>query len=208
MATISFWAGEGFSINSLAGSGLGFYGSDGFGASIDVGSWNGKTYITDSTGTTQGAEVDNVKYLNAQSGYVAGATSGINILNIPNYQTTVNVRFEHPSAVQVQQAKLYLYDRSSRNNNPSGVTVKVAEVIHPSTSQLVTGSGDDVWVTAAGSGTTVALANSPGSGGHFASNGTASTHSSMCHDWYVAVSVSPDTVGSSLFAVLMSLEYF
>jgi hypothetical protein len=36
-ASINFLAGEDFVIQSLSGSGLGFYGDDGFGASVRVG---------------------------------------------------------------------------------------------------------------------------------------------------------------------------
>ena len=49
MALISFLAGEDDTINDLAGSGLGFYGAAGFGASVQVGQYQGRTFITNSS---------------------------------------------------------------------------------------------------------------------------------------------------------------
>ena len=67
-AAINFYAGTDFNIQSLTGSGLGFYGSSGFGASVEVGAWQGRTYITNAAGTSQGPEADNVMFLNSASG--------------------------------------------------------------------------------------------------------------------------------------------
>src|SRR4051812_1344666 len=99
MATIEFYAGENTNISNLSGSGLGFYGSNGFGYSIPVGSYNGRTFITDSTGTDQGPEVDNCKYAGTSTVIVGQTGSGINLLQLPNYLATLNVRFTHTSDV-------------------------------------------------------------------------------------------------------------
>ncbi len=203
-ALISFLAGESFTINNLSGSGLGFYGANGFGYSVAVGSYQGRTFITDSTGTAQGPEVDNVKYLNT-SGVVLGQTgSGIHLLRLPNYLSTLNVRFTNDTNVQVQNAKFYVYDRSSKNNDPSGVTCQVAEIIHPNLNQDFTGSGDSTWITAHGSGQTVDLVGGPGPSG-MSVNGT--TTSSYQHDWYLAISATPTSVGAKTFGGYMELEY-
>lgn len=219
MATIAFYAGENFAIDNISNSGLGFYGDSGYGASILVGSYNGRTFITDAAGTTQGAEADNIKYHNAGSGIIGQTGSGIHLKAIPNYQATLNVRFTHTSAIQVQNAKLRVYDRSNINNLPSGVTVKVAQLIHPGNTQTPLGSGDNTWYgsaanpqtggfTVGGSGTVVTLANSPGASGLWAGNGSDSTHTDTQHDWYLAISVSPDSVGSKTqLGVYVELEY-
>ena len=80
MAAINFYAGENFSIANLSGSGLGFYGG-GFGFSVAVGEYQDSTFITDGNGTSQGPQVDNIKYMNTQSGIVNGASSGVNIFS-------------------------------------------------------------------------------------------------------------------------------
>jgi hypothetical protein len=100
MASINFLAGNGFTIQDLAGSGLGFFGDAGFGASVKVGEYQGRTFITNGAGTTQGPEADNVKYLNAGSGILGQAGSGIALTCIPNYQASLNVRFSNATAGQ------------------------------------------------------------------------------------------------------------
>jgi len=207
MATFSFWAGESSAIDNLSGSGLGFFG-DGFGQSIRVGEYNSRTFICSSDGVTAAAEADNVKYYSSASGILGQAGTPVNLVNMPNERASLNVRFTHASNVQVQQAKLYFYDRVSENNAPSGVTVKAAELIHVRTAQDATGSGDTAWVTPAGSGVTLDLCNSPGPAGQYAGNGSNSTWAATQHDWYAAVSISPDSIGSKLFAVLARCEYF
>lgn len=205
MATISFLAGENFTIADLSGSGLGFYGSDGFGASVAVSEFQGRTFITNSAGTSQGPEVDTIKFLNSQSGIVGQAGTGIHINYIPNYQATLNIRFTHSTAVQTQNIEVRAYDRVSINNNPSGVTFYVFEAAHPNNSQASAGSGDTLWTQIYGSGSTLTLNNSPGISGLY--NNGAGGWSDVQHDWYLGASASPDSIGSKLFALYVSLEY-
>lgn len=204
MATIRFYAGENFAINDLAGSGLGFYGG-GFGFSVEVGEWQDTTFITNGNGTSQGPQVDNVKYLNTASGILNGAGSGVALTAMPNYLATLRVNFNHSSSVRTQNAKLRIYDRSSINNPASGVTTKVAELIHPDTVQNNNGSGDTTWNTPAGSAVIMDLVASPGTSG-LRPNG-ASTQD-VDHDWYVAISASPDSIGAkTLYGLYVELEY-
>lgn len=203
MASVVFYAGEDFAINALNGSGLGFFGG-GFGQSIDVGSYNDATFITDSNGSTQGPQVDNIKWLNSASGIVNGASSGIALTAIPNYLATLRINFNHSSNVRTQNVKLRAYDRVSINNDPSGVTFKVAELIHPDTVQNNTGSGSTTWQEPTGSSVIMSLTASPGESG-LRPNG-AST-SDKQHDWYLALSGSPDSIGSKNFALYIEMEY-
>lgn len=207
-AAVNFIAGENFTIQDLSGSGLGFYGSSGFGASVRVGEYQGRTFITNGAGTTQGPEVDNVQYLNVGSGIIGQAGSGIALTCIPNYQATLNIRFTYDTAVRTQNAEFRIYDRSNINNPASGVTTKVAEIIHPGITQANTGSGDTTWLTPGGSGTTVSLAPSPGVSGFYAGNGSNGNWSGTQHDWYLALSASPDSIGSKTsFGGYFQLEY-
>lgn len=205
MAAISFYAGEGFNIQNLAGSGLGFYGPGGFGYSVQVGAYQDNTYITNSDGTAQGPQCDNIKYLNDGSGIVNTASSGIPLTAIPNYQSTLNVRFTHNVPVKTQNVKLRIYDRTNINNDPSGVTCKVAEIIHPDTTQTNNGSGDTTWTTVHGSSVILDLIASPGTSG-LRPNGANTTDTR--HDWYCAISASPDSIGSKTqFGLYIELEY-
>lgn len=205
MAAINFYAGEDFQIQNLSGSGLGFFGAGGFGYSVAVGSWQDTTFITNGAGTSQGPQVDNVQYLNSMSGVVGSSSSGIALTAIPNYQATLNVRFTHTSAVQTQNALVYIYDRTSINNPASGVTTAVAEIIHPSLTQVNDGSGDVTWSFLEGTGVTLSLIDSPGISGQ-RPNGASTSETD--HDWYLAISASPDSLGSkTLYGLYVSLEY-
>lgn len=188
----------------IGGSGIGFFGSAGFGSSVAVGEYQSSTYITNGNGTVQGAEINNVKYVHPSSG-LSGAST-LTLRNIPNYKATLNVRFTSTTPVKTQNVQVRIYDRSNINNNPSGVTTKVAEIIHPSTSETgLLGSGSSTWSTLAGSGTILSLANSPGSSGLSPSGvNTVDTR----HDWYLALSASPDSIGSKTqYGFWIQLEY-
>jgi hypothetical protein len=201
MASIEFHSNEGFQIP--ASSGLGFYGSAGFGASVRIGEYQDKTYITNSNGTAEGAQIDNVKYVHNSSGYAGGGNIALN--KLPNYMSTLNIRFVHDSSVQTQNGVVQIYDRVAAANPASGVTCRVAEIIHPETSQAVTGSGDTSWISASGSTTTVSVVDSPGLSGVRAQG--ASTSGTQ-HDWYLAISASPQSIGSkTAFGLYFSTEY-
>src|SRR5580692_3786680 len=95
-ANITFWAGSN-QIQNLQGSGLGFYGAGGFGASVAVGAWNGRTFITDGLGLNQGPEANNVQFLNSASGILGQTGSGLALTAIPNAQATLEIRFTNDS---------------------------------------------------------------------------------------------------------------
>jgi hypothetical protein len=211
---VSFWAGENANTNALSGSGLGFYSSAGFGQAVPVGQWQGRTFITNAAGTAQGAEVDNVKYQAADVAVLGQAGSGIPLKSIPNERATLNVRFTADSAVRTQNAVFTLYDRVSLDNPAAGVTAAAYEISHQDTAQTNTGvggpsavsvSGVHQWTLLTPSGTrSIPLTASPGASGLRPSgSSTVDTR----HDWYLALSVSPDTVGTKLFAGYVSLEF-
>lgn len=208
MASFTFIAGEGSTIYNLSGSGLGFYGSDGFGASVSVGDYQGRTFITDSTGANQGPEADNCKYLNAASSILGQVGTGIALTCVPNDRATLRCSFSHSSAVQIQNCRLYIYDRISLSNPASGLTARAFEVIHPDSTQSNNGSGDTTWTTMAGTGSYLSLCPSPGPSGFYAGNGSNSTWASTQHDHYIGLSVSPDSIGSKTqFGLAISVEF-
>jgi hypothetical protein len=215
MATISFYAGQfdasgtygTFQIADLAGSGLGFYGG-GFGESVAVGQAQDKTFVTNSTGTSQGVEGWNVKYANSASGLVGRGSSAIPLRAIPNWQSTVNVRFSNDTRVRTQNVRAYIFDRVLPTNPASGVTTYIAEIIHPVNVQdsgNPTGSGSTAWeVFTPTARAPVSLTSSPGSGGLRPSG---SNTTDVRHDWYLAISASPDAIGSKQFGLWVQMEY-
>jgi hypothetical protein len=213
MAAISFLAGLVNNIGDIAGSGLGFYGPGGFGTSVETGEYQDNTYVTDSTGASNGPKAQNVKYVHPLSGMVPTADTRL-LREIPNQLATLNIRFTHTSAVKTQNVKLRIFDRVNIDAPASGVTCKVAQLIHPWNTQTPAGSGATSWSTPGGSGgiingftydAPVSLVSSPGTSGWSPSGtNTADTQ----HDWYVAISASADTIGSKTqFGLYVSLEY-
>lgn len=215
MALISFFAGAGEinQIFDLAGSGLGFYGAGGFGASVQVGQFQDNTYITDPTGAIAGPKADNVKWVHSLSGMIP--TNDIRVLReIPNQRASLNIRFTHTSAVKTQNIVVRIFDRNNIDAPASGVTTMVAELVHPWATQTPEGSGSVQWQHLGGSGGTIGgvtydapiqLLNSPGSGGNSPSGVNTVD---IQHDWYLGVSASPDSIGSkSQYGLYISLEY-
>ena len=203
-ATISFYSGTAGNIANLAGSGLGFFGAS-FGQSVEVGDWQQTTYITDGTGSTEGAVCENTQWIHATSGQQSDAGE-INLQYIPNRLATLNIRFNNDTAVKTQNVKLRIFDRSNINNGASGVVTKVAELIHPDISQaVISNSSDSTWSTPVGSATIMDLLTSPGvSGERPQGNDTSATQ----HDWYTVLSASPDSIGAkTLYGLYVELEY-
>lgn len=202
-ATIKFYAGDATPVE-LAGSGIGFFGPNGFGSSVAVGSFQDDTYITDGDGVYQGPKANNIKWVNASSGIVNTISNARHLRTIANALATLNVRFENDTSVKTQNAKLRIYDRTSIANPASGVTTKVAEIIHPNNDEDLDGTGSNTWATFPGTGY-ITLAASPGSGGLSPSG--ANTMDTR-HDWYLALSASPDSIGSKKqYALWIELEY-
>lgn len=210
MASISFLAGGYFlPISNLNNSGLGFFGAS-FGQSVPVGSWQQSTYITDGNGINQGPQANNAMYVHPNSGQLQNSAI-VNNINIPNYQSTLNIRFNNSTPVRTQNAQLYIYDRVSTSNLPSGVTCAVIPIIHPDTTQSANGSGSTTWQFPAGSSyvNMSILSNgnsfSPGTSGNSV-NGAATTD--IQHDWYCNISASPNSIGSkTFFGLLVSVEF-
>lgn len=203
-----FLAGPGFTINDLSGSGLGFFNAGGFGQSVPVGSWQGRTFITDGAGLTQGAEVNNIQYLNTGSGIIGQAGSGTALKAIPNYLATLNISLQSDIAIQALNPKLRIYDRSNWDNPATGVVTKVAQLIHPGITQVSNGSGDGTWQTPGGSSVVVSAAPCPGCSGQYAGNGANSLWSDKQHDWYFAISAQPTSIGKKTnYGLAFSTEY-
>lgn len=214
-ATLAFLAGQN-TVADISNMALGFYGPNNFGTTIRVSQWADNTYVSDPSGTTQGAKACNVKYIDSQTGQL-GTGDTHNLRDIPNSLATLNVRFTNDTACLAQNVTATFYDRSNPANPPVGCTMKMAEIVHPSTTMnpsSPTGTGSASWAMPGGAGGTIngrvydaplSLTNSPGPN---SANAGGAAVASTTHDWFLALAASPDSIGSKTYVgVYISLEY-
>lgn len=222
---------DGELINHSAGSGLGFYGLD-FGVSVPIDTRQKTTYITDSLGTASGSQLNNTEMVlegdvNTTGKVRVQNASELDLDRLPNYLCPLNIRFEHTEPVAVQNCKLRIFDRNNIDNHASGVTTYVYEARHPSTEQTETnlshrGRTENSWFLyssglamvdmpftpspgISGTNTIVADVEAPNKDWITTSG---SVWQSMRHDWYVALSAEPDTIGSKTqYGLYFTLEY-
>lgn len=162
--------------------------------------------------------------------------SSIELRYLPNNACPLNIRFTHTEAVRVQNCKLRIFDRNDINNNASGVVTYVYEARHPllSTQQLNLSHRaklQDTWTIFEETApmADMPFTNSPGVSGlntnssqvfpaydqYLSSIGVnidnykqGSSHRSLRHDWYVALSSEPITIGSKTqYGLYFSVEY-
>lgn len=203
------------------GSGLGFYGPNGFGDPIMIGKDellnifvgnNDLTFTTNRSGTLLGRHFDNNNFSDNGSGIVlvndgSGSLGLGDILlkNVPNKWATINIRAENPTPIPItianQVSRFRVYDGVAVGNPPINCIVRAFEIIHPSPSILVTGSGDIRWKEIGGT-STLSLAPNPGSGGNYAGDGGGGNRPDRRHDWYVGLSVAPTGIGLCQFAMM------
>lgn len=185
MATTIGWRG-GDGVNEIlpANSGdndtLGFFGAN-FGFSIRVGEFNNTSYVTNDNGTTNHGQVPNLRWFNSSGAYVASELTATELRNIDNAEATLKITLTTDSAVRTQNTSFRAFDRTSINSDPSGVTVYAAEIRKHSVGTY--GSGDVSWTEIYGSGSTLAL------------DSRTSETASGVQNFYVGLSVSPDSIG-------------
>jgi hypothetical protein len=187
---------------------LGFFGDRGSSSPLAVGAWNGTTYMVDPADESANIQTWNLKYANETQVYIRGLTEPLALSKVPNYQSTVNVRFKNSESVRLLIARCRFYNRDKTvNDPPEGVDIKVFEVAHLGVRQIVPGftKGDTTWQQAT-SGEWVDFSRSPGPSGIY--GGTTATYPAKRHDWFMGISVSPRAVGSrSKLGLQFSVEY-
>lgn len=171
------------------------------------------------------------------SGFSHNGASAIGNSGLPNYYAPLKIQFTHTTGVRVQNCKLRIFDRNDITRHASGVTTKVYEVRHPHPQPVHNvGSGtlthrgitDFGWTEFDPADPEVAdltFTASPGLSGLNTSaaetlpsgldDGTinwltneGAAHVSNTHDWFVALSASPDSIGSKTdFGLYFTLEY-
>lgn len=221
-------------IKHTSGSGLGFFGG-GFGISVPVGQYQDTTFVTNGDGTASGIRCKNTKYMSA-SGVSANGANAIGLSGMPNYYAPLNIRFTHAEPVRVQNCKLRIFDRNDISKQASGVSTQVFECRHPHPVEAHNGqSGTLAFRGVTGFGWSefdpvlsqfdLPFTPSPGRSGLNTSaaetlpsglaDGTINwltnqgvAHQSTQHDWYVALSASPDSIGSKTqYGLYFTLEY-
>lgn len=224
-------------IGSNAGSGLGFFGG-GFGISVPVGQYQDSTYVTNANGTASGIKCSNIKYVSESGAYIQGEVVQVGVSGIPNIAAPLNIRFEHDAAVRVQNCKLRIFDRQDISKHASGVVTQVYEIRHPHPVFGVNfGSNrgplkfrgvtnDHEWTQFSQGFAMADLTLTPGpgpSGLNTSSDDVLATGDgthfnyisksgescrALRHDWYVALSASPNSIGSKTdFGLYFTLEY-
>jgi len=228
-AEIKFYANSVANDNSIiehnAGSGIGFYGSS-FGVSVPVSDTQDTTFTTNENGTLQGVQLHNTKFATTETVSIDGADA-IDLANLPNYLCPLNIRFTNDDPVKVQNCKLRIFDRSDITNHAQGVTTYVYEARHPVQLQVASGlafKGRDLnsWYEydPQDAMSDMTFTSSPGVSGLNTNEsdsvspekGWTSTSgiqlASLRHDWYVALSASPESIGSKTnYGLYFSLEY-
>lgn len=235
MAAITFHAnilGAGASANPsgiphAAGSGLGFYGN-GYGISVPVGQYQATTWVTNANGTATNAyQLNNTKYASV-SGVQSNGSNEIVNSGLPNYLAPLNIRFTHDTPVRTQNCRLRIFNRNDINVQASGVSTQVYEVRHPTETQNTPGLAHRGTVNHSWKEfdpndvmSDLSFTASPGISGLNTIAGDplslppntlglttqGADHQSTRHDWYCALSSSPDNIGSKLYGLYFTLEY-
>ncbi len=194
-STLRWYAGDGSPEIQPAASGgfntVGFFGGS-FGLSIRVGEYQDNTYRTDEAGATDGGLLPNTKYANSSGAYVAAEITATELLEVDNDESTLRITLTTDSAVGTQNTAFRAYDKLSINSDPSGVTVRAAEIRKDNVS--VRGSGDTSWLAIAGSGSVLSLDDQ---------SDLATTH-----HFYITLTATPTSIGEKTnFALYFETEF-
>lgn len=206
-AAIAFKAGGAGQPTVITGSGLGFFGAS-FGTSVQVGQFQDSTFITDGDGQTDFGVSTNTKFPGNSSGVVIDGQSEVQLSGVALSGAALNIQFTFDTPVTTQNAELRIFDRVLKNNNASGVTTQVAQLVNGGSGVDANGNASGTntgWAALNGSGSIMTLLNSPGSGGLSPSGADTDD---IRHDWYVTISATPTSIGSKVdYGLFVELEF-
>ncbi len=164
------------------------FAGDGFDSKITVNAYNDSTHVKTSIegNKSDGNVPNNVKFI-SQDGGTAGKSQADwgdgteDLDDITNAEATLKVNFSDASSVATTDAVFYAYNGSDTATAPANIDVRVAEV------------GDENFTEAEGSASALGLGD----------QGAATSH-----DYFIAVSSSPLTVGKkTAYAFRIELTY-
>lgn len=187
MATYT-WVLQGTSPTTIEATDLVQFAGATFDSAITVGAYNDTTHVESSVGAndSNGNTPNNVKFISATGGTGGDSQAdwgdGTEDLDqITDAECTLKITFAHGSAVAVSAHTFYAYDGSTTTAVPTGVTFYAAE------------QGDTNWTNAEGSAAGLTVTDSA---------------SATSHDFYIAVSASPESVGEkTAFSLRSQLTY-
>lgn len=148
----------------------------------------------------------NIKYIHTNSGLVENVyiNKPLNLLNIPNWSSTLNVNFGATGATVYDVTTAYLtasgvYAPSiigQESTKPNFARVYLAEICHLNPDTAIQGSGATSWSSLNYlANTSVTMSKNPGPSGLYGRVSGTGVLSNF-HDWYFAVTVSPLSVSS------------
>lgn len=188
MATYT-WTLQGTSPTTIEATDLlQFAGAGGFDDPITVGQYNDTTHVESSVGAndSNGNTPNNNKFI-SQTGGTGGDSQadwgdGTEDLDqITDAECALKINFAHGTAVAISSHVFYAYNGSSTATGPTDVDFRAAE------------QGDANFTQAEGSGSPVTVTDSA---------------SATSHDFYLAVSASPESVGEkTAFTLRDELTY-
>ncbi|MFA5768356.1 MAG: hypothetical protein WC871_02310 [Bacteroidales bacterium] len=187
MATYT-WVLQGTSPTTIDATDLVQFAGATFDSAITVSSYNDSTHVESSVGAndSDGNTPNNVKFISATGGTGGDSQAdwgdGTEDLDaITDAECTLKITFAHTSAVAVSSHIFYAYDGSTTTEVPTGVTFYAAE------------QADANWTNAEGSAAALTVTDSA---------------SAESHDFYIAVSASPESVGDkTAFTLRDELTY-
>jgi hypothetical protein len=181
MATFA-WTLQGSSDTVIAATDrVQFAGSGGFDTKVTVGQYNDTTHVKTSgdADKSNGNTPNNNKFISATQVDIGSGT--VLLTSLANGDAALKINFSDAASVAITNAVFYAYDGVTTTAAPTGVTFKAAEI------------GDSNWTDAEGSGSPVTLGDKA---------------AATSHDFYIAASVSPDSVGlKSAFELRCELTY-
>lgn len=181
MATFTHYL-QGTSDTTIAATDTLQFAAGTFDSKITVDNYQDSTHVeTDaSADKSSGNTPNNVKYISSTQADIGAGTVDLSTLN--DSDATLKINFSDASSVQTESAIFYAYDGTTTTNAPVGMTVQAAEI------------GDSSWTNAEGSASAVALADH--------------TTGATSHDFFIAISAKPDSVGEKTGAYRIELTYF
>ena len=225
-------------ITHEAGSGLGFFGSNiGVSVPVgdyQTTTFHTNGDGTDVAGSTR---LKNTRYV-SNTGVSIDEGATIELDKMCNFQAPLNIRFTHDEDVMVKTCRLRIFDRNDITKAAEDVNTKVYETRRYSSSNAGDLQLDHVaaaspmqanpatqWTAFSdGDGDEMYLTDSPGVSGANTTAGDnvatkvagyvgtvpqeGATHRAMRHDWYLAVSASPNTIGAKTnYGMYFTCEY-
>jgi hypothetical protein len=186
MAAVFTWTGQRTDASTVtcgATDKFGFYGAA-FNTAVEVGAYQDTTHVENTSNEDQCAtnHVHNTKYVDSTHVIIDGAASAELAANVPTTaQCPLKLNFTFDTSVTTTACTFWAYDGSTASAVPTGVTFQALE------------QSDTTWTNAEGSAAAVTITDD--------TTGTS-------HDYYIAMSASPESAGAkTAFALEIQLTY-